>query len=114
MSGAQSQTTKVQTPPARRFKPTSIVYWMRVLLAIVAGFANQFLHIDQANFGDFALFVGIGLGIVIYAISIFIIRRVLHFGEVELKGKNRHITLGGGSFIILWIVVSVFLYTLLG
>lgn len=114
MSGAQSQTTKVQTPPARRFKPTSIVYWMRVLLAIVAGFANQFLHINQANFGDFALFIGIGLGIVIYAFSILIIRRVLHFGEVELKGKNRHITLGGGSFIILWIVVSVFLYTLLG
>ncbi|MGA8858224.1 MAG: hypothetical protein WB643_13800 [Candidatus Bathyarchaeia archaeon] len=111
MSSAQSQ---VQTSSAKRFKPTSIVYWMRVLLAIVAGFANQFLHIDQATFGDFALFIGIGLGIVIYAFSIFIIRRVLHFGEVELKGKNRHITLGGGTFIVLWIVVSVFLYTLLG
>ena len=83
-------------------------------MAIVAGFANQFLHIDQANFGDFALFIGIGLGIAIYALSIFIVQRVLHFGEVELKGKNRHITLGGGSFIVLWIVVSVFLYTLLG
>jgi len=114
LSGAQSQTTKVQTPPVRRFKPTSIVYWMRVLLAVVAGFANQLLHINQASFGDFALFVGIGLGILVYAFSILIIRRVLHFGEVELKGKNRHITLGGGSFIILWIVVSVFLYTLLG
>ena len=111
MSSAQSQ---VQTPPVRRFKPTSIVYWMRVLLAIVAGFANQFLHINQASFGDFALFIGIGLGIVVYALSILIVQRVLRFGEVELKGKNRHITLGGGSFIILWIVVSVFLYTLLG
>jgi len=111
LSTAQSQ---VQTPPARRVKPTSIVYWMRVLLAVVAGFANQFLHINQANFGDFALFVGIGLGIVIYAFSILIIQRVLKFGEAELKGKNRYITLGGGSFIILWIVVSVFLFTLLG
>jgi hypothetical protein len=87
---------------------------MRVLLAVVAGFANQFLHIDQASFGDFAIFLGIGLGIVVYAFSILIIQRVLHFGEAELKGKNRHITLGGGTFIILWIVVSVFLYTLLG
>lgn len=111
MSSAQSQ---VQTSPTRKFKPTSIVYWMRVLLAVVAGFANQFLHIDQASFGDFALFIGIGLGIVIYALSILIVQRVLHFGELELKGKSRHITLGGGTFIVLWIVVSVFLYTLLG
>jgi len=83
-------------------------------LVIVAGFANQFLHINQSTFGDFALFIGIGLGILIYAFSIFVVQRVLHFGEVELKGKNRYITLGGGSFIVLWIVVSVFLYTLLG
>lgn len=83
-------------------------------MAVAAGFANQFLHIDQASFGDFALFIGIGLGIAIYALSILIVQRVLHFGEAELKGKNRYITLGGGSFIVLWIVVSVFLYTLLG
>jgi hypothetical protein len=111
LSNAQSQ---VQTLPARKFKPTSIVYWMRVVLAVVAGFANQFLHIDQVSFGDFAVFIGIGLGIVIYALSIVIVQRVLHFGEVEMKGKNRYITLGGGTFIVLWIVVSIFLYTVLG
>jgi len=108
LSSTQSQ---VQTPSPRRIKPTSIVYWMRVLLAVVAGSANQFLQINQANFGDFAVIMGIGLGILVYAFSIFIVRRVLHFGEVELKGKNRHITLGGGTFIILWIVVEIFLYT---
>ena len=111
MSSAQSQ---VQTPPVKRFKPTSIVYWMRVLLAVCAGFANQFLGITQANFGEFAPFIGIGLGIVIYALSVLIVHRVLHFGEAELKGKNRYITLGGGSFIVLWIVATVFLNTLLG
>jgi len=111
LGSAQSQ---VQTPRPRRIKPTSIVYWMRVLLAVVAGLANQFLHINQVNFGDFAVFIGIGLGIVVYAFSVLIVQRVLHFGEAELKGKNRHITLGGGTFIILWIVVSIFLYTLLG
>jgi hypothetical protein len=31
-----------------------------------------------------------------------------------LKGKNRYITLGGGTFIVLWIMVSVLLKTLLG
>ena len=102
---------QIQTPPKRPVKPTSVVYWLRVFLAVVAGFANQFLHINQANFGEFAIFVGIGLGLVVYLLSIFVVQRVLHYGEAELKGKNRHITLGGGTFIILWIVVSVLLYT---
>ena len=87
---------------------------MRVFMAVVAGFANQFLHISQASFGEFAVFIGIGLGIAIYALSILIVQRVLRFGPVELKGKNRHITLGGGTFIVLWIVVLIFLHTLLG
>jgi hypothetical protein len=108
LSTAQSQ---VQTQSKRRIKPTSVVYWLRVALAVVAGFANQFLHINQASFGDFAIFLGIGLGLIIYAFSIFVVQRVLHYGEAELKGKNRYITLGGGTFIILWIVVSVFLNT---
>jgi hypothetical protein len=87
---------------------------MRVFLAVVAGLANQVLNINQASLGDFAVFIGIGLGIVIYALSIVVVQRVLHFGPAELKGKSRHITLGGGTFIILWIVVSIFLYTMLG
>lgn len=113
MSTIQSQSqTGPQTAPTRRIKPASVVYWLRVFLAVLAGLANQFLHISQANFGDFAIFVGIGLGLIIYVFSILIVQRVLHYGEAELKGKNRYITLGGGTFIILWIVVSVLLYTI--
>lgn len=47
-------------------------------------------------------------------ISVAIVRYVLHYGEAELKGKNKYITLGGGSFLILWIMTSVLLYTVLG
>ncbi len=93
-------------------KPASAVYWLRVFFAIVAGFANQFLQVDQARFGDFAVFVGIGLGVVFYLITILIVLYGFHYGVTELKGKNRYITLGGGSFIMLWITVSVLLYTL--
>jgi len=39
---------------------------------------------------------------------------VLHYGEVELKGKNKYITSGGGTFIVLWIMVAVLLNTLAG
>ena len=88
-----------------------MVYWFRVSLAFAAGFTNQFLHVDQASFGEFAVFIGIGLGVFFYLISILIVRYWLRYGEAELKGKNRYITLGGGSFIVLWITVSVLLYT---
>jgi uncharacterized membrane protein len=96
-----------------RIKPNSVVYWMRVLIAIAAGFANHLLGITQASFGDAALYTGIGLGVLFYLLSVLIVRYVLHYGEVELKGKNRDITLGGGTFIVLWIMVSVLLNTLL-
>jgi hypothetical protein len=82
------------------------------VLAIVAGFTNQALHIDVVTFGDFATFVGIGLGIAFYLLSVIIVRYLLHYGEVELKGKNRYITLGGGTFICIWVMVTVLFHTL--
>lgn len=80
-------------------------------MAILAGFTNQYLRIDQASFGDLAIFVGIGLGLVFYLLSIAIVRYVLHYSEVQLKGKNKNITLGGGTFIVLWVMVAILLYT---
>ena len=108
LSGNQAQVQGSQ----RRFKPSSIVYWMRVGLGLVAGFANHLLRIDWANWGELAFYMGIGVGVVFYLASILIVRNVLNYGEVELKGKNRYITLGGGTFIVLWIMVSVLLNTL--
>jgi hypothetical protein len=83
-------------------------------MAVITGFANHFLGITETSFGDLALYVGIGLGLVFYLLSILIVRNVLHYGESELKGKNKYITLGGGTFIVLWVMVSVLLNTLLG
>lgn len=85
---------------------------MRVGVAVVAGFANEILHIDQVRFGEFALFVGVALGVVFYLVTILVVLRVFHYSEAELKGKNRYLTLGGGSYIVLWVTVAVLLYTL--
>jgi hypothetical protein len=93
-------------------KPTSVVYWFRCLLAICAGLANHFLGITQASFGDLAVVVGIGLGIAFYVLSVLVVRDVLHYGAVELKGKNKYIILGGGTFIFVWIMVSVLVNTI--
>lgn len=85
-----------------------------MLLAVAAGFANHYLGITEANFGDLAFPLAIGMGVVFYLISILIVRNMLHYGEVELKGKNKYITLGGGTYIVLWVMVAVLLNTLAG
>jgi hypothetical protein len=94
-------------------RPSSVVYWLRVLMAVAAGFANHFLGISEGAYGGLALPVGVGLGLFFYLWSVFIVRNLLHYGELELKGKNRYITLGGGTFIVLWVMVAVLLNTLL-
>ena len=112
-ASGKPQTT---TLTSSRIKPTSIVYWTRFLLAITAGFANNYLHINQNALGDptIALIAGIALAAVIYGISIVIVRKGFHLGETELKGKRRDLTLGGGTFIMVWVLVSVVLNTLWG
>jgi hypothetical protein len=83
-----------------------------VLLAVAAGFANHYLGVSETTYGDLALPIGIGLGLVFYLLSVFIVRYLLRYGELELKGKNRYITLGGGTFIVLWVMIAVLLNTL--
>ena len=94
-------------------KPTSVVYWLRLLMAVAAGFANHFLGISEASYGELGLPVGIGLGLLFYLVTVVIVRNLLHYGELELKGKNRYITVGGGTFIVVWVMVAVLLNTLL-
>jgi len=106
--------TQTQTQGKVGKKPASIVYWLRLLLAVAAGFANHYLGISEVNFGELAFPLAVGIGIVFYLLSIIIVRNVLHYGEVELKGKNKYITLGGGTFIVLWVMVAVLLNTLAG
>ena len=101
-----------QTQPKPFLKPSSVVYWMRFVLAILAGLSNQILHIDAASFGDASTYVGIGLGVAFYLLSVIIVRHMLHYGPTELRGKNRDITLGGGTFIFVWIMTTVFFYTI--
>ena len=108
--------TTTTTQPKPFLRPSSVVYWMRFVLAILAGLSNQVLHIDwhtypNSNFGDLATYLGIALGVAFYLLSVMIVRHVLHYGEAELRGKNRDITLVGGTFIFVWIMVTVLFYT---
>ena len=101
-------------PGTSKIKPTSVVYWTRFLMAIAAGFANSYLHISQTALGDLALIVGIALALGVYGLSVLIVRHGFHLGETQLKGKRRDVTLGGGTFIMVWVLVSVVLNTVWG
>ena len=92
-----------------KIKPTSMVYWLRFLLAVTAGISSSALRISstQPVWGGTAQYVGIGIGVCFYVVSILIVRYVFKFGEVELKGKHKDVTLGGGTFIVVWIMVLV-------
>ena len=114
----QADSSKVSItdkgPTKVKIKPTSVVYWLRFFLAVGAGVANNYLNISTATFGDFALFVGIGLGVIFYALSVMIVRYGLKYDETQLRGKNKYVTIGGGTFIVVWVMVSVALHTLTG
>jgi uncharacterized membrane-anchored protein len=85
---------------------------MRVGLAILAGITVASLRIDVATFGDLANVLGVLVGVAFYAFSVVMVRYVFHYGEAELRGKSKDITLGGGTFIFLWIMVTILCYTL--
>jgi len=104
--------TQTVTQPKPRIKPTSVVYWMRFFLAIMAALAEQALHVNVLTLGDFAQIVGILVGIAFYALSVVVVKYVLKYDDTVLKGKNRQITLGGGTFIFVWIMMTVLVNTL--
>ena len=95
-----------------RIKPTSVVYWMRLFLAIMAALTETVLHVNVLTLGDLAQVAGIAIGIVFYLLSVMIVKYVLRYDDAALKGKNKQVTLGGGTYIFIWIMMTVLLNTL--
>lgn len=56
--------------------------------------------------------IGILVALLIYALSCFLFQYGFKYGEVELKGKQRVVTLGSGTFIFVWAAIWILLYTL--
>lgn len=49
----------------------------------------------------------------IYIYSALFFRYVAHYGERELKGKAKYITLASGTYIFVWAMMWILLYTLI-
>jgi len=85
-------------------RPSSIVYWSRFLLAIVAALICFVLRLK----GE----MGIAVAFVIYVASFLLFRYGLKYGEGQLKGKYRSASLGSGTFIFVWAAIWMLLFTL--
>ncbi|OLD05777.1 hypothetical protein E6H36_10375 [Candidatus Bathyarchaeota archaeon] len=92
--------------------PTSIVYWARLGLAVLAGAVYNALGLGLQGvlLGTLA---AIGIGILFYAASVFLVKNVLRYGEAELKGPRKHVSLGWGTYTIWLIFTIVLLNTIL-
>jgi hypothetical protein len=56
--------------------------------------------------------IGILVALLIYALSCFLFQYGFKYGEAALKGKQRVVTLGSGTFIFVWAAIWILLYTL--
>jgi len=93
-------------------KPSSVVYWSRFLIAIATGVVSV-LALGGLGTGEMATLVYVALAIVVYGVTAYVYRYLLGYGEAELKGKNRYVTLGIGTFIITWLLALTLTYTIL-
>ncbi len=97
----------------RRFSPTSIVYWLRLSAGILAGILYNVLLIVTGLQGiDVGTLGMISVGVSVYAVTVLLVKYVLGFGPTELKGPNKPITHGLGTFIIWTLFTSILLYTI--
>jgi hypothetical protein len=85
-------------------RPSTIVYWFRFALGVLAAVLLVTLELKGTT--------GIILMVVLYVISYLVVRHGLRYGESELKGKQKAVTLGVGTYIFTWAAVWILLYTL--
>lgn len=115
---ASSKVTIQTSKPSRfnklRLTPPSIVYWLRLGSGILTGILYNALAeatgLKGIDVGTLAL---ISVGISVYALTVFIVRYVFRYGPTELKGPNKHVSIGMGSFIIWTIFSTMVVYTIL-
>ena len=89
---------------AMTLSPSSIVYWFRFLLAIVVGALSFFLGMEGTE--------GLWFMIIMYIFSYLVVKHGLKYGEKELKGRNKTVMIGIGTYIFIWALVWILLNTL--
>lgn len=95
-----------QAKPSR-LTPSSIVYWSRLGFAVLAGAVYNLLGLGLLGVA-LGTATAIGLGVLFYIASVYVVKYVFGFGEAELKGPRKAVTTGMGTYII-WLVFTIIL-----
>ncbi len=88
-------------------KATTIIYWSRAILGMVAGIISAL--ISSPGIGSLAFFNGISLALFIYIITYYVFKnRFL----AQFEKPQKIFTTGIGAYFLTWIVAWVIFYTL--
>jgi len=87
-------------------KPTTIIYWTRACLGVVAALLSALLSIVvRRSFLD-----GLTIALVVYIVTHYVFKS-LFLTKVEKPSKI--LTTGIGAYFLTWVVALVIFYTLL-
>lgn len=93
--------------------PASIVYWLRLGFGVISGVVYNLIGFSQiGNIGLQTLGL-ISVGVGIYSLSILLVKNILGYGPDVLKGPNKHVTIGMGSYTIWMVFTTILLNTVL-
>jgi hypothetical protein len=105
-------TAKTNGKANSRLTPPSIVYWSRIGFAVVAG-----VIYNLSGISGFGLAVGtlgaIGIGVLVYAVSVMTVKYIFGYDESVLAGPRKHVSIGMGSYIAWLIFTMILLNTIL-
>jgi len=88
-----------------KLKPSSLVYWTRIGLAVLTAILCLGLQLLGIR--------GIILGVLMYVASYYLIRYGLGVEPKAVGGGNKLYMIGIGSYFIVWLFMWALLYTLL-
>ncbi len=100
------QASSKKDRPAK-LTPSSIVYWSRLGFAVLAGGVYTVLGLGLQGV-EVGTLSAVGLGVLFYVVSVYVVKYLFGFGEAELKGPRKVVTTGMGTYII-WLAFSIIL-----
>jgi len=88
-------------------KPTSLIYYSRLTAGIIMGVVSTLLSAGYDHSG----YTQLSLAITAYLFTYYILRFGFKIDPTKLRTKNQILTLGIGTFFLIWILVWVLTYT---
>lgn len=87
-------------------RPTSVIYYSRLIGGILMGIVSTALSgYDSSGYTQ------LSLAITAYLLTYYLLRFGFKIDQTKLTRKNQILTLGIGTFFLMWILVWVLTYT---